>query len=68
MSITTTGQHPIRIFNTPVHNGRDTIDPDAVRGNDNTIRKQYTAHDDDGSMHLLGDATTYVSSFLLMGG
>ncbi len=45
------GQHQITTFSTPV-NGTTPIDANQVRGNDNTIKTAYDAHDLDGTIHL----------------
>ena len=44
-------QHQITTFSTPV-NGTTPIDANQVRGNDNTIKTSYNAHDADPTIHL----------------
>lgn len=48
---TTTGQHQLTAFTTPV-NGTSPIDADEVRTNDATIRTAYNAHDSDTGIHV----------------
>ncbi len=45
------GQHQITTFTSPV-NGTTPIDANTVRGNDNTIKTSYDAHDNDTTIHL----------------
>lgn len=45
------GQSQITTFTTPV-NGTSPIDANQVRGNDNTIKTSYDAHDSDGTIHF----------------
>lgn len=45
------GQNQVTTFTTPV-NGTSPIDANQVRGNDNTIKTSYDAHDSDPSIHL----------------
>lgn len=47
---TTVGSHPVVTFTSPV-NG-DPLDATVVRGNDNTLRTAYVAHDADTGIHL----------------
>ncbi len=51
MASSLVGQHQITTFSTPV-NGTTPIDANQVRGNDNTIKTSYDAHDSDGTIHL----------------
>ncbi len=67
MAITTIGQHQAGVFNAPVNRTDKTVDANQVRGNDNALVRTVNAHDADGSMHVLGDATTFAVQFLLMG-
>lgn len=50
----TVGQHPVSTFTSPT-NG-DPLDATVVKGNDNTIRDAYVAHDADGGIHLQSSA------------
>lgn len=45
------GQHQITTFTTPV-NGTSPIDANQVRGNDNTTKTAYDAHDNDTTIHV----------------
>lgn len=45
------GQHQITTFTTPV-NGTSPIDANQVRGNDNTIKTAYDAHDNSAILHF----------------
>jgi len=47
---TTVGQHSVSAFATPVNGG--PLDANVVRGNDNTIRTAYVAHDADPGIHV----------------
>jgi len=47
---TTVGSHAVSTFATPVNGG--ALDANVVRGNDNTIRTAYVAHDDDPGIHV----------------
>ncbi len=46
----TVGQHPLATFTSPT-NG-DPLDATVVKGNDNTTRDAYVAHDADPGIHL----------------
>lgn len=47
---TTVGSHSVAAFTSP-SNG-DALDANVVKGNDNTLRTAYVAHDDDPGIHL----------------
>ena len=47
---TTVGSHSVSAFATPVNGG--PLDANVVRGNDNTIRTAYVAHDADTGIHV----------------
>lgn len=47
---TTVGQHSVATFTTP-SNG-DALDANVVKGNDNTTRDAYVAHDSDSGIHI----------------
>lgn len=47
---TTVGQHGVATFTTP-SNG-DALDANVVKGNDNTTRDAYVAHDSDSGIHI----------------
>jgi hypothetical protein len=47
---TTVGQHGVAAFTNP-SNG-DALDANVVKGNDNTIRDAYVAHDSDPGIHI----------------
>jgi len=47
---TTVGQHGVATFTTP-SNG-DALDANVVKGNDNTTRDAYVAHDSDSGIHM----------------
>jgi hypothetical protein len=47
---TTVGSHSVSTFATPVNGG--PLDANVVRGNDNTIRSAYVAHDADTGIHV----------------
>jgi hypothetical protein len=47
---TTVGSHSVSTFATPVNGG--PLDANVVRGNDNTIRTAYVAHDADTGIHV----------------
>ena len=47
----TVSQHQVSTFTTPV-NGTSPIDANQVRGNDNSIKTAYNAHDADATIHL----------------
>jgi hypothetical protein len=47
---TTVGSHSVSAFNTPVNGG--PLDANVVRGNDNTVRTAYVAHDADTGIHV----------------
>jgi hypothetical protein len=44
-------QHQLSTFSSPV-NGTSPIDANTVRGNDNTVKTAYNAHDADTTIHL----------------
>lgn len=44
-------QHQISTFSAPV-NGTSPVDANTVRGNDNTVKTAYNAHDADTTIHL----------------
>jgi hypothetical protein len=51
----TISQHQLSTFSSPV-NATSPIDANTVRGNDNTIKTQYNAHDADATIHLQNGA------------
>lgn len=51
MSVIGAGAHQLSTFSTPV-NGTTPIDANVVRGNDNTIKTSYNAHDADVAIHV----------------
>lgn len=44
--------HQVKPFVVPVNRGTGLVDANEIRGNDNTIRVKYVAHDADSSIHV----------------
>lgn len=51
----TVGSNQVSTFTTPV-NATSPIDANTVRGNDNTMKSAFNAHDADGGLHLQSSA------------
>lgn len=50
----TVGEHQVGVFTRPALG--KPVDPNEVRGNDNTLAKQFNAHDNDQTIHVQSSA------------